>query len=204
MKHHTTSRKRINNTSKDLEKILQNTENITLDNTEFNQLFNEQEQILCDIKSILSNGTTKDNLICENKIKNKLNSKKFNKQYNTFKQNYYFMMGDNRHNSADSRFWGFVPADHIVGKPIFIWMSIDGINDGLKNWSIRWDRLFTTVSGTGQPQSYFKYFLFEYLAIITNSVRTPIQPTKNNKNLFCKSFIILLNKKNLFQIVLFE
>jgi signal peptidase I len=38
-------------------------------------------------------------------------------------------------------------------------MSIDGINDGLKNWSIRWDRLFTTVSGTGQPQSYFKYFL---------------------------------------------
>ena len=89
MKHHNTSRKRINNTSKDLEKILQNTENITLDNTEFNQLFNEQEQILCDIKSILNNGTIKDNLICENKIKNKLHSKKFNKQYNTFKQNYY-------------------------------------------------------------------------------------------------------------------
>ena len=78
----------------------------------------------------------------------------------TFKQDYYWMMGDNRHNSLDSRYWGFVPADHIVGKPIFIWMSIDGINDGLKNWSIRWDRLFTTVSGTGQPQSYFKYFLF--------------------------------------------
>ena len=78
----------------------------------------------------------------------------------TFEQDYYWMMGDNRHNSLDSRFWGFVPADHIVGKPIFIWMSIDGINDGLKNWSIRWDRLFTTVSGTGQPQSYFKYFLF--------------------------------------------
>lgn len=78
----------------------------------------------------------------------------------TFKQDYYWMMGDNRHNSLDSRYWGFVPADHIVGKPIFIWMSIDGINDGIKNWSIRWDRLFTTVSGTGQPQSYFKYFLF--------------------------------------------
>jgi signal peptidase I len=78
----------------------------------------------------------------------------------TFEQNYYWMMGDNRHNSLDSRYWGFVPADHIVGKPIFIWMSIDGINDGIKNWSIRWDRLFTTVSGTGQPQSYFKYFLF--------------------------------------------
>ena len=85
MKHHTTSRKRINNTSKDLEKILQNTENMTLDDTEFNQLFNEQEQILCDIKSILSNGT----VTCENKIKNKLHSKKFTKQYNTFKQNYY-------------------------------------------------------------------------------------------------------------------
>lgn len=82
----------------------------------------------------------------------------------TFKQDYYWMMGDNRHNSLDSRYWGFVPADHIVGKPIFIWMSIDGINDGLKNWSIRWDRLFTTVSGDGQPQSYFKYFLFTLAA----------------------------------------
>ena len=82
----------------------------------------------------------------------------------TFKQDYYWMMGDNRHNSLDSRYWGFVPADHIVGKPIFIWMSIDGINDGIKNWSIRWDRLFTTVSGEGQPQSYFKYFLFALAA----------------------------------------
>lgn len=77
----------------------------------------------------------------------------------TFKQNYYWMMGDNRHNSEDSRYWGYVPEDHIVGKPIFIWMSIDGINNGMKNWKIRWDRLFTTVSGEGQPQSYFKYFL---------------------------------------------
>ena len=77
----------------------------------------------------------------------------------TFKQDYFWMMGDNRHNSLDARFFGFTPEDHIVGKPIFIWMSIDGINDGIKNWSIRWDRLFTTVSGDGQPQSYFKYFL---------------------------------------------
>ena len=82
----------------------------------------------------------------------------------TFKQDYYWMMGDNRHNSLDSRYWGFVPADHIVGKPIFIWMSIDGINDGLKNWSIRWDRLFTTVSGDGQPKSYFQYFLIALAA----------------------------------------
>jgi signal peptidase I len=85
------------------------------------------------------------------------------KEY-TFKQDYYWMMGDNRHNSEDSRYWGFVPADHIVGKPIFIWMSIKGINDGIKNWSIRWDRVFTTVSGEGQPQSYFKYFLFALAA----------------------------------------
>lgn len=85
----------------------------------------------------------------------------------TFKQDYYWMMGDNRHNSLDSRYWGFVPADHIVGKPIFIWMSIDGINDGIKNWSIRWDRLFTTVSGDGQPKSYFQYFLIALAGYFT-------------------------------------
>lgn len=77
----------------------------------------------------------------------------------TFKQDYYWMMGDNRHRSEDSRYWGFVPQDHIVGKPVFIWMSIDGINNGLLNWKIRWSRLFTTVGGSGEPISYFKYFL---------------------------------------------
>jgi signal peptidase I len=76
-----------------------------------------------------------------------------------FEKDYYWMMGDNRHNSEDSRYWGFVPKDHILGKPIFIWMSIDGINDGISNWKIRWDRVFTTVDGTGVPRSYFKYFL---------------------------------------------
>jgi signal peptidase I len=75
----------------------------------------------------------------------------------TFKQNYYFMMGDNRHNSEDSRYWGFVPENHIVGKPIFIWLSIDPNGKGINK--IRWDRVFTTVSGEGQPQSYFKLFL---------------------------------------------
>ncbi|WP_395043081.1 signal peptidase I [Flavobacterium sp.] len=77
----------------------------------------------------------------------------------TFKQDYFWMMGDNRHRSEDSRYWGYVPENHIVGKPIFIWMSIDGINDGIKNWKIRWSRLFTTVSGDGEPVSYFKWFL---------------------------------------------
>jgi signal peptidase I len=80
----------------------------------------------------------------------------------TFKQNYYWMMGDNRHNSEDSRYWGYVPENHIVGKPVFIWMSWDTNGKGLNK--IRWDRVFTTVSGEGQPQSYFKYFLFALAA----------------------------------------
>ena len=62
----------------------------------------------------------------------------------TFKMDYYWMMGDIRHNSADSRFWGFVPEDHVVGKPIFIWLSLD--NDrGWLDGKIRWNRLFTFV-----------------------------------------------------------
>jgi len=77
----------------------------------------------------------------------------------TFKKDYYWMMGDNRHRSEDSRFWGFVPEDHIVGKPIFIWFSIDGINDGIRNWKVRWDRVFTTVNGDGKPTSYLPHFL---------------------------------------------
>jgi signal peptidase I len=60
-----------------------------------------------------------------------------------FKMNYYWMMGDNRHNSADSRFWGFVPENHIVGKALFIWMSWDKNAKGLKK--VRWNRLFTSV-----------------------------------------------------------
>ena len=62
----------------------------------------------------------------------------------TFKMDYYWMMGDNRHNSADSRFWGFVPEDHIVGKPIFIWLSLDQ-DRGWLDGKIRWDRLFRFV-----------------------------------------------------------
>jgi signal peptidase I len=61
----------------------------------------------------------------------------------TFKQDYFFMMGDNRHNSWDSRYWGFVPADHIVGKGLFIWMSIEAEADFLHK--IRWSRLFTKI-----------------------------------------------------------
>lgn len=61
----------------------------------------------------------------------------------TFKQNYYFMMGDNRHNSLDSRYWGFVPEDHIVGKAFFIWLSIDRNADFINK--IRWNRFFQLI-----------------------------------------------------------
>ena len=66
-------------------------------------------------------------------------------------------MGDNRGNSQDSRSWGFVPFDHVLGKPVFVWMSWDSNAKGFNK--IRWNRLFTTVSGEGKPVSYFIYFL---------------------------------------------
>ena len=76
-----------------------------------------------------------------------------------FNMDYYWMMGDNRYNSEDSRAWGYVPENHIVGRPIFIWMSIDGINDGISNWKIRWDRVFTTIHEDGEPKSYLIHFI---------------------------------------------
>ncbi len=80
----------------------------------------------------------------------------------TFKQDYYWMMGDNRQNSLDSRYWGYVPFDHVVGKPVFVWMSISGVELGLKNiknWVFNKERIFTTVGGSGKPVSYLPYFL---------------------------------------------
>ena len=78
-----------------------------------------------------------------------------------FKQDYYWLMGDNRGNSQDSRAWGFVPFDHVVGKPIFIWLSIDYNKQGLLN-KIRWDRMFTTVHGEGKPIS----FLYPFIGLV--------------------------------------
>lgn len=75
----------------------------------------------------------------------------------TFRMNYYWMMGDNRHNSLDSRFWGFVPENHVVGKPVFNWLSIDPNKSGIDK--IRWKRLFTVIHGQGEPKSYLIHFL---------------------------------------------
>jgi signal peptidase I len=90
-------------------------------------------------KAILDYELNKNAVVKEGKLY--LNGKEA-KQY-TFKQDYYFMMGDNRHNSLDSRYWGFVPEDHIVGKAVFIWMSANEYG-GLFD-KIRWRRIFNTV-----------------------------------------------------------
>ena len=98
----------------------------------------------------------------------------------TFKMDYFFMMGDNRQNSADSRYWGVVPEDHIVGKPVFVWMSIKdpaknpvaGANGLLKSLTLdskkgrfRWERFFCFVSNDGLSKSYVMHFIFIVLGI---------------------------------------
>ena len=93
----------------------------------------------------------------------KLNGETFTSY--TFKQDYYWMMGDNRNNSQDARMWGYVPFNHVVGKPVFVWMSWDSNAKGISN-KIRWERLFTTVGGDGAPVSYFKYFLVGLVLLI--------------------------------------
>jgi signal peptidase I len=93
-----------------------------------------------------------DNTISQNGTQVLLNGQPLTEY--TFKMDYYWMMGDNRNNSQDARSWGYVPFNHVVGKPVFIWMSWDS-NLG----KVRWERLFTTVGGSGAPVSYFKYFL---------------------------------------------
>ena len=83
----------------------------------------------------------------------------------TFKMDYYWLMGDNRNNSQDARSWGYVPFNHVVGKPVLVWMSWDGNAKGFAN-KIRWERLFTTVGGDGSPVSYLKYVLIGIVLLI--------------------------------------
>ncbi len=99
-----------------------------------------------------------------------------------FKMNYYWMMGDNRHNSEDSRVWGFVPENHIVGKPIFTWLSLNynafhkrGIKEKLG--IIRWKKLFTPIHGEKQNKSYFIHFL---IFIILINIMSRFQKQKIN------------------------
>lgn len=84
----------------------------------------------------------------------------------TFKQDYYYLIGDNRHNSLDARYWGYVPFDHVLGKPVMIWFSWDANAPSFtaKLKSIRWDRMFTTVGGDGEPVSY-RYVVFVLIAL---------------------------------------
>lgn len=93
-----------------------------------------------------------------------INGKKTNSY--TFLQDYYWLMGDNRHNSLDARYWGYVPFDHVLGKPVMIWFSWDANAPslGAKIKSIRWNRMFTTVGGDGAPVSY-RYLVFALIAI---------------------------------------
>ena len=70
-------------------------------------------------------------------------------EYYTFKMDYYWMQGDNRDRSADSRYWGFVPEDHIVGEPVFVIISMDQ-DKSLSEGKIRWDRIFKKPNPDGK------------------------------------------------------
>lgn len=74
-----------------------------------------------------------------------------------FKQDYYWMMGDNRQNSLDARYWGYVPFNHVVGKPVFIWFSWE--KDGKGFNKVRWNRVFSVINGNGEPKSYLIHFI---------------------------------------------
>ncbi len=95
---------------------------------------------ICFYKRII--GVFEGNKLEEKNGKIYVNGKECSKY--TFKMNYYWMMGDNRHNSEDSRYWGFVPEDHIVGKAVFVWLSLDP-NKSLFDGKIRWDKLLRIV-----------------------------------------------------------
>lgn len=119
----------------------------------------EKNDLIIDGNKIIINGKETDNY--------------------TFKQDYYWMMGDNRQNSLDARAWGYVPFDHVVGKPVFIWFSWDKQAKGVWN-KIRWNRLFTTVKGDKKPISYFSYFLISLILYLGFNQYKKIQKKKSN------------------------
>ncbi len=89
----------------------------------------------------------------------------------TFKQDYYWLMGDNRHNSLDSRFWGYVPADHVVGKPVFVWMSKGDVSGLRKN------RMMSFVSKEGLSKSYLWWVIGGILILIAyNQIKARRKP----------------------------
>lgn len=96
----------------------------------------------------------------------------------TIKQDYFWMMGDNRQRSLDARYWGYTPFDHVVGKPVFIWLSLDQ-NETAINKKIRWERMFTTVHGSGEPRSYLLYFIIAL--VIYYVTKTIIDKKKQDK-----------------------
>lgn len=113
-------------------------------------------------KQIIKNYENNDLVINGNDIF--INGKKADSY--TFKQDYFYLIGDNRHNSLDARYWGYVPFDHVLGKPVMIWFSWDANAPSFtaKLKSIRWDRMFTTVGGDGEPVSY-RYVVLVLIAI---------------------------------------
>lgn len=95
------------------------------------------------------------------------------------KQGYFFMIGDNRHRSGDSRMWGYVPEDHIVGKPVFVWMSLSDTQGGLLD-RIRWDRVCSFVDTDGLSRSY-KIEVLILILLWTAFNRLYWQPRKKKK-----------------------
>ena len=117
----------------------------------------------------------------------KINGKETKKYTIQMDQGYYWMMGDNRHNSQDSRCWGFVPFSHVVGKPLLVWLSVDWNADNLFH-KVRWSRLFTTVHGDGESRWYFPHFLillvlFLFRKRIKKLIKPILKKIGNSKNM---------------------
>lgn len=140
---------------------------------EFQNFFNENYKSQLDkLKSLYAqfDGQSEDMYLINGKMTN---------EYQV-KQGYFFMIGDNRHRSADSRMWGYVPENHIVGKPVFVWMSLSNTRDGNILDRIRWDRVCSFVDTDGLSRSY-KIEVLILILIWTGFNRLYWQPRKKKK-----------------------